>query len=324
MSTIVEHDSIRYRVQVSVGSDRNNLRILNVNDDAHPVLINSDEFVGQVTYRIRGQDQIQGYKEGQQQDGLAIVPDSPWFFQPDRVAGKETDKNKKEGGNNHICSLQIQGRFKREWTGDQIVFATIFDRPLKLPALASAAVRFFKTLDSGLQVDVQGPQPYFISPLLASMNRVCISSRTSSVDNSVPVWPSSNGEHIAEDIALALETTAASTKDPEEKNVLQKTLKKLTSDAAARRHYFAKTKNAIKHKFHPDHEYGLDLFNGFFDCAKFSVKLPGFSIDMFKYLDGQPITYAIRTHDASVTFLIVVIDLVPVQSSSLNQSLSDI
>ena len=122
MSTIVEHNSIRYRVQVSVGPDRNHLQVLNVNDDAHPVLINSEEFAGQVIYRIRGQDQILGYMEGQQQDGLTIVSDSPWFHQLEHTSGKEL-KNNKGGGNSHICSLQIQARFKREWSGDQVVFA---------------------------------------------------------------------------------------------------------------------------------------------------------------------------------------------------------
>jgi len=124
MSTVVEHNSIKYRVRVSVGPNAKNLQVLNINDDAHPVTIQSDEFVGQVSFRIRGQDQIQGYAQGQQQDGLSIVPDSPWFHNPDWVSGAKEKKDKKD--NSNINSLQIQGRFKREWSGDRVVFAVMY------------------------------------------------------------------------------------------------------------------------------------------------------------------------------------------------------
>ncbi|GJJ76324.1 hypothetical protein EMPS_08683 [Entomortierella parvispora] len=325
MSTVIEHNSIRYRVKVSVGPNAKCLQVLNVNDDDHPILIQSDDFVGHVIFRIRGQDQIHGYAEGQQQDGFSLLPDSPWFHSPDGVSGATGKKGKKD--NSHINSLQIQGRFKRAWSGDQVVFATTFDRPLKLPSLTSVAIKFFKTLDPGLQIDIQGDQPYFISPLLAAMDVVHITP--SSADT--PSWPSHRGEHISEDVTLALQatfaaaatSTAVSKGDKEEQNTLHKTIKKLALDPAARKNYYAKTKNLTLHKFSPDQEYGLGLFNGFLDCAKFSVKLPGFGLDLFKYFDGQPITYSVRTQDASVTFLVVVIDLVPVVDSAPAQ-LSDL
>ena len=159
-----------------------------------------------------------------------------------------------------------------------------------MPSLTSIAIKFFKTLDPGLQADVQGDQPYFISPLLAAMNVVHVSSST--VEN--PLWPSPKGEHIPEDVTLALQaavatgaSTSASKVDKEEEETLQKTIKKLALDPGARKNYYAKTKNLTRHKFSPDHEYGLGLFNSFLDCSKFSVKLPGFNLELFKYFDGQ-------------------------------------
>lgn len=114
--TIIEHDGIRYRVRVSVGTtastDPKDLHILNVNDDSNPHMVDSDEFAGHVVFRIKGQDQIYGYEAGQKQDGLKPVPDSKWFENAS-VAGR----------GNMINCMEIVGRFKREWAGDQVVFA---------------------------------------------------------------------------------------------------------------------------------------------------------------------------------------------------------
>jgi hypothetical protein len=109
----VEHNNTRYRVRVSAGPDLQHLRPLNVNDDANPLLIDTDEFSGHVTFRIKGQDQIQGYEEGQRQDGLKTSKDSSWF-------GNAAAEGR---GENLLSSLQVVGKFKREWTGDQVVFA---------------------------------------------------------------------------------------------------------------------------------------------------------------------------------------------------------
>lgn len=103
-------DNTRYRLRVSVGpsADPKDLKPIAPNDDAHPLWIESDEFVGQVVVRIKGLDKTFGYKEGAQQDNIKAMPDSPWFHKP------RADSN--------LSSIQIQGRFKRAWTGDQIVF----------------------------------------------------------------------------------------------------------------------------------------------------------------------------------------------------------
>lgn len=99
----------RYRLRVSAGPSANpkDLKVLPVNDDSNPTLIESDEFIGQIVVRIKGLDKAFGYKEGQEQDSQEIIPESPWFSL---------------GGDNNLSSVQISGRFKREWPGEQIVF----------------------------------------------------------------------------------------------------------------------------------------------------------------------------------------------------------
>ncbi|KAF9903476.1 hypothetical protein EC991_003805 [Linnemannia zychae] len=291
--TTIEHDGIKYRVRVSVGTtastNSKDMHILNVNDISSPFLVDTDEFAGHVTFMIKGQNQIYGYEEGQKQDGLKPVPDSKWFENA-AAAGR---------GENINC-LQIVGRFKREWTGDQVVFATVFEKPLKLPPFTSVALKFIKAIYTGLQVDVCCPQPYFIGQLLNSTDtiRVTRASETPLLNDEkhkgkdIPEWPSYNGEIIVEDSTLVIPAEEV------------KKRPKLTTDAVTRRNHFSKAKHYSKHRFLPDHVYGFELFNPFLDCAKFSVKLAGFNIDLFKYFNGQ---------DASVTFLTFVIDLVPVE-----------
>ncbi|KAG0371118.1 hypothetical protein BC939DRAFT_454229 [Gamsiella multidivaricata] len=306
-SDIVEHNQVRYRIRVSAGPDLQTLRPLNVNDDANPMTIDTDEFVGHVVFRIKGLDQIHGYKEGQQQDGLEVMKDSPWF-----------DKAAEAGrGGNLLSSMTIVGRFKREWPGEQVVFACVFDRPLNLPPLTSLAVKFFKAMDPGLRIDVQAPKPYYISPLLAAMNtvnvsKVCAADITTSTTatslttgSTSPAWLLFNGENLVEDTSMIVAV---------EEDVRKRT--KIAKNAGARQSYFAKAKHLSKHRFEKDHVYGLELFDAYMDCSRFTLKLPGLSLDLYKYLNGQPITYVLRTQDGSTSFVALSIELVPVNDLS--------
>ncbi|KAF9924325.1 hypothetical protein BGZ67_009341 [Mortierella alpina] len=71
----------RYRLKILAGpgSDPKLLRPLNVNDDPEPMIIDTDEFHGYVTFRIKDLDKAHGYTEGQLEDGIKPVPNSKWF-----------------------------------------------------------------------------------------------------------------------------------------------------------------------------------------------------------------------------------------------------
>ncbi|KAF9283871.1 hypothetical protein BGZ68_005058 [Mortierella alpina] len=281
---IIEHNNVRYRVRVSVGpsKDPKDQRPLNVNDDSDPVLIDTDEFVGHVTFRIKGQDQVQGYAQGQSKDGLRTVPDSQWF-QKAAMAGK---------GANLLNSLQIG----------------IFERALKLPPLTSIALKFFRTLEPSLQIELQCPKPYFASPLLAIMNTVNVFQSVVKDETKhtckTPQWPSPNGESLIEDTTLIVQETDSKKK------------LKIGTDSRARRAHFGKLDHLRQHRFMTDHVYGFELYNQFVDCSNLSLKIPGFSVELFKCFDGQPLTYLLRTRDGSLDFLVVVVALVPMDELS--------
>ncbi|KAF9918414.1 hypothetical protein FBU30_000216 [Linnemannia zychae] len=273
--TVIEHDGIKYRLRISVGknasTDPKDMHVLNANDTSNPLLINTDEFAGHVAIMIKGQNQIYGYEAGQKQDGHKPMPDSKWFENA-VAAGR---------GENMNC-IQIFGRFKKEWTGDQIVFVTEFQEPLKLPPFTSVAMKCLKTIRPGLQIDLCCPKPYVVTQLLNTAETVRITSIAETpllngqyVDDKIPQWPCHNGEILVEDITLAIPAEEIK-KHP-----------KVITDSSARRSHFMKSKNTAKHRYLPDHTFGIEIYNPFLDYAKFSVKLAGFHFDLFKYFNKQ-------------------------------------
>ncbi|KAF9582848.1 hypothetical protein BGW38_010685 [Lunasporangiospora selenospora] len=367
-SSIVEFNNIRYRIRISAGPVPNKtgkgqcsrpssdtdfisqyLTPIAANNDSDPLLIETEDFVGHIVFRIKGQDQISGYEDGQKQDGLPILKDSAWFDQIPvfgyggaGLEGQGTSRFGFGGGkrqNTHLSSLQIVGRFKREWPADQIVIGGTFEKPLKLPPFVSTAIKFLQSLDPGLNIDLTGPRPGYSSSLLSCINTINVSeanpcpfsdldgptpphdsakeakdeneddkkhwrSSSETLTNNmttIPPWPSPNGEHIIENTDLLIDTA----EDPKKRA-------KLVRDANLRRAYFSKSKHLARHQFRTDLVYSFDLFNPFVDCARFALKLPGFSLDFFKYLNDQPLTYEIKSRDGSVVFAAMSMELVPV------------
>ncbi|KAI8603549.1 hypothetical protein EDD21DRAFT_302112 [Dissophora ornata] len=280
-------ETTRYRLRVSAGpsADPNDLKPIVVNDDANPMLIESDEFIGQIVVRIRGLDKAPGYEEGQKQDGLETHPESLWFSKP--------------GGDKNLSSVQISGRFKREWPGHQVVFGNQFERPLRLPPLSSIALRFIQFIDPGLKADLYCDRPWAFSPLIATMNTV-------------------NKKGEEEERIQKKEKELQEQDDDREELVKTKSGNALAAttdslNSGARRSYFAKEANLAKHRYRPDQVYGFDFFNPYVDFANFTLRVPGFSVDITKYWDGQPLTYIIKSQDSSVVFLAFQFELIPIK-----------
>jgi len=73
---------------------------------------------------------------------------------------------------------------------------------------------------------------------------------------------------------------------------------KISGDSAARRKHFSKAKNLGSHWFLKDHVYSFELYNPYLDCSRFSLKLPGLALDLFKPLDEQVSDQVgVKTHE---------------------------
>ncbi|PWZ02939.1 hypothetical protein BCV70DRAFT_183446 [Testicularia cyperi] len=147
------------RLRVQVGSDRFHMEDCRINDTAHPHEIETEHFVGRVLVRIVD---APGAKSGE--------PGREYF----------------EGRSRKFC-IQIEGRFKQRWNGNDILFGTDFDKFVDFPrAPFNAGMKVAKYIDpcTFYELHPASGRPYIMSPYVACMNTFC-------------AWPAPSRAHDA-------------------------------------------------------------------------------------------------------------------------------
>ncbi|KAF9291236.1 hypothetical protein BGZ68_004756 [Mortierella alpina] len=135
------------KLRVSVGGSYTDLFIVNCNDEIHPVEFDSPEFKGRAMVRIK--DFV-----GITNDGSEPIHNSEYFK-----------------GHNRRFSIQVEGRFKREWDGEQVYFGTDFDRSVELPQGFETMLRIARYIDPVVRTSLtKDGQPWILSPLVSSIN----------------------------------------------------------------------------------------------------------------------------------------------------------
>ncbi|KAN0066574.1 hypothetical protein ACQY0O_000668 [Thecaphora frezii] len=147
------------RLQVLIGPDRFHMEECRVNDTQRPHEIENEYFVGRVLVRIV--------------DAPGALPGEPGreYFQ---------DRSRK------FC-IQIEGRFKQRYSGDDILFGSDFDKFIDFPrAPFNAGMRVAKFIDPCTFYEFHPPsgRPYIMSPYIACMNTFC-------------AWPAPSRAHDA-------------------------------------------------------------------------------------------------------------------------------
>ncbi|KOS14896.1 hypothetical protein Malapachy_0942 [Malassezia pachydermatis] len=149
-------------LEVKVGPDRFHMEPCRVNDMKHPHEINTDHFVGRVLVRIID---APGAKQGE--------PGREYF----------RDRTRR------FC-IQIEGRFKQQWSGDDILFGSDFDKFVPFPrAPFNAGMRVARMIDPCTFYEEHPPsgRPYIMSPYTACMNVFCAWPAPSRLDDAVVV-----------------------------------------------------------------------------------------------------------------------------------------
>ena len=92
-----------------------------------------------------------------------------------RVRGaKDAPKTRYFDGKRRMFSIQVEGRFRRRILGDSVIFGAAFDHPVVLPYGTSLVLALLHRIDPAVQEDLQGPQPWAMSPLLCAMSRISV------------------------------------------------------------------------------------------------------------------------------------------------------
>lgn len=150
--------------------------IVPVNYDSDPIIINNEHFTGYAVFRVVNFD---GHNPIDPASGkpMKTIPNNDYFT-----------------GHRRTFSLQLSGRFKKEWSADEVMFGTFFEKPVKMPPGYKIALALAKKIDASMDGDFSLDAPYMCSPLICAMN---IARAEPIILGSVTEEPESDGTAVA-------------------------------------------------------------------------------------------------------------------------------
>lgn len=202
--------------------------------------------------------------------------------------------------------------------GNNLVFGNDFDTPIRdiLPPGFNAALRLVKwTLDPGLDGDIYADQPYLFSPALATWDIFRIGDKMSKSDE----VPTLHDEVIEE---------GAYSDDAAEKRRQYN----IPDTVEGRKKHFNDEGNRKEFEFEPGRMYVADfgnpylsfsgkwITNGVFASIEFvdsleidfSVRLPGFNLNVMKYVEkkNHELRYTLKDMSTGQVYLAVLFSVV--------------
>ncbi|CAD0054200.1 unnamed protein product [Aureobasidium pullulans] len=91
----------------------------------------------------------------------------------------------------------------------------------------------------------------------------------------------------------------------------------LPDEANARKKHFLKEQHLKDFTFEEGRNYSCDFFNPYLDFNDFTLKLPGFSyipgitIPIISYWDGQPLRYVLKDRSTNEVLFVIIFTLLP-------------
>ncbi|KAJ3282760.1 hypothetical protein HDU79_009677 [Rhizoclosmatium sp. JEL0117] len=276
-----------------IGSDWNNLAVVNVNDDSNPAFVDGPLFAGNIALRIR--------------DFNGVTPDGS---QP--IANTDYWGTRKR-----LFSFQIQGRFKEEINGDDLLQGVIWHRKVKLPFGISIILKVATLVDSTFSHDLTADKPWTYSTTLSSQNTLSVSKAPGPIpsgpltktdaEKTLGKWTWGGATELVENNALLRESlNSEAEKDAG--------LPFGPQDHEKRRKYFQKTAHREGITLSPDYVYTMDTFTPFIDLNTMGLKM-GLTLNMNDYTGGQPHTIVFKSKSKNQVFLIMEFRLCDVDSN---------
>ncbi|KAI0121094.1 hypothetical protein BJ170DRAFT_145163 [Xylariales sp. AK1849] len=175
-------------------------------------------------------------------------------------------------------------------SASDLQFGNDFDHPIRnrLPPGFNTAMGIVKWwIDPGLDGDVYADVPYLYGPALSSFNTIHVGQ----------------GEYDAEKGGLWFEEGG------DEAGLEARRAVGAPDTTKARMKWALKEDSKQRWVFEHGKTYGVDFFNPYLDFGDFSLRLPGFTLPIMKYWDGQGLRYVLRNKSTSETYLVVLFTL---------------
>ncbi|KAK3898900.1 hypothetical protein C8A05DRAFT_46899 [Staphylotrichum tortipilum] len=180
-------------------------------------------------------------------------------------------------------------------------FGNDFDHPIRdrLPPGFGTALNIVKWwIDPGLDGDPYADRPYLYGPALSSFNAVHVGGGELDPDKG-GLWFDEGGD---------------------EEGIQWRRERGVPDDAAARMKWALKAGSKEAWTWEYGRTYGVDFFNPYIDFHEFALRLPGFSLPIMKYWDGQglrnhkpkrshQLRYVLRNRVTGQVYLVVLFTL---------------
>lgn len=330
------------KLRVRIGPDVDHLVVADVNNDKDPIFVDSPFFTGNILVRVKD-------FHGIIPKGKKLIHSSPYF----------DDKKR-------LFSIQVQGRFKHNYSSEDIYFGAEFDRKVNPPTGAWMAIKFANYIDPALKAELYADKPWFWSPIFASMNILnVVDLKNTPAKDLPPIGAHPNatkkGQNESEtfkELEKDKETdddksifgpdlTIPITKDKskfysgslldvisknthqqdkllgynwmwefpkvldEDSSLLSEDIELPfeTSDSSSRRKYFGDEDNRKSIDIKADKGYNMEIFAPFINMNTFDLSL-GISINILKYLEGQPVRMVAKSWKSDKSLFVVEFDLI--------------
>ncbi|RKF56310.1 putative f-box domain containing protein [Erysiphe neolycopersici] len=181
-------------------------------------------------------------------------------------------------------SISFAFSLKSAIKGNDLVFGNDFENPIRdrLPPGFNTAFRIMKWfIDPGLEGDAYADKPYLYGPLASSINTLYIGSKQHIF----------LGKNSGDPDAGLLLTEGGC-----DEGIALRKSKKIPDTEAGRKKYFLNRNNQSNWIWEAGREYGCDFFNPYLDFNAFALRLPGFSLSIMKYWDGQAPRLVVPQH----------------------------
>lgn len=169
-------------------------------------------------------------------------------------------------------------------------FGNDFDHPIRdrLPPGFNTALNIVRWwIDPGLDGDAYADSPYLYGPALSSFNTIHVGA----------------GEYDEARGGLWFEEGGDEAGQKERSQI------GAPNDAKARMKWALKKESKDQWVWKYGQPHGVDFFNPYLDFSDFALRLPGFTLPIMKYWDGQGLRYVLRNKATGQVYLVILFTL---------------
>lgn len=196
---------------------------------------------------------------------------------------------------------------KKDIKGSDFIFGNDFERPIRdrLPPGFNQAFKIVKWwIDPGLEGDVYADKPYLYGPALSSWNilRICDKVIDAQEPGNQQAWKIPNAESFHETVVE---------EGAEDSGHQVRQEQAIPPDSSSRKKFFLTEANREAFTFEAGRLYQSDFGNPYLDFNDFSLKLPGFSLNVIRYIDSKSheLRYTLKNKSTGDVYMVVLFTL---------------